>query len=41
MKKNREIFLDKEELKNLLWEIDNSSWFQRVFKQGKYGKFLS
>lgn len=40
MKKDREILIDKAELKILLWEIDNSSWFQRAFKQGKYGKFL-
>jgi hypothetical protein len=39
-KKNREIMLDKEELKILLREIEHSSWLQRVLKQGKYGEFL-
>lgn len=40
VKKHREILIDKAELKILLREIDNASWFQRAFKQGKYGKFL-
>ena len=40
VKKDREIRLDKEELKILLGELKSSSRFQRLFKPGKYGKFL-
>jgi len=40
LKKNHEILLDKAELKILMGEINKASWLNRVFKQGKYGRFL-
>jgi hypothetical protein len=40
VKKGQEIRLDKEELKILLGELKSSSRFQRLFKPGKYRKFL-
>jgi hypothetical protein len=40
LKKDREIMLNKDDLKILLREMEHSSWLQRVFKRGKYGEFL-
>jgi len=39
-KKDQEITINKGELKVLLQELDSSSLFQRIFKPGKYRRFL-